>query len=138
MKKIDFKDLQLSSKVVTDLTGSLQPNDVCTAGNIGTCDTQEDDCNDETDSCDCGTDNCAGTQSGGEQCCYATIANASQCCITPPASHDVCLETIEDLCNQTTACNQTDYCQLTIKCYKTNDCEETEVNCYQPVETTLC
>lgn len=143
MKKIYLKDLQLSPKVVTDLTGSMSTDDVCTVGNIGTCDTQEDDCNDETRTCDCGTDTCAGTLSAGEQCCYATKANASQCCISPPESHHICLETDEGICitkvcNETTDCNQSMPCPVTDQCEYTDECVPTEVNCYQPVETIIC
>ena len=127
MKKLNLKDLQLSPKVVTDLTGSPNVSGECTKGNYGTCDTgaecitynagtcdtHEEDCHDVTVSCNCATADCPYTQSGGVLCCYASAANASQCCISPPVSNDVCLQTIEDtLCAESDNCQGTDNCPI--------------------------
>lgn len=151
MKKIYLKDLQLSPKVVTDLTGSgsgakdyTVPNvctdtETCNQSVADTCKTEDNqclsevdnpcatdaDCNNETKTCNCGTDTCTGTLSAGEQCCYATKANASQCCISPPASHHICLETDEGICI-TKVCNETTDCNQSMACPITDQCEYTD------------
>ena len=117
MKKPDLKDLQLSPKMVTDLTGSLTSGKDYTDGDnpapetgpecntyyVGTCDTHEVDCHDETATCDCGTNDCAETHTGDIQCCYATNANQTQCCIDPP-TEVVCQETICSICLESLDC----------------------------------
>lgn len=131
MKKNELKKVNLSPKVVTNLTEGASTSD-CTKGNnnscdtlvecityfAGTCNTQEADCHDLTYTCGESV-TCVKTVSQGVQCCYATNANQTQCCVDQP-SIDVCIAT-EENCNESK-----------LLCPISDDCGDT-YNCLNPI-----
>ena len=149
MKKIDLKDLQLSSKVVTDLTGSAGGNgytdectgtETCNQSIADACNSNNDQCLSEVDNpCATEVDGCTGeaclqtlqetchctelcglTRSQDVQCCELTNEINTQCCLNPPESVNICLET-----------------QGGLQCPRTLQCEETE-GCMQPNTVKVC
>ena len=131
MKKLDQKDLLLSPKVVTDLTGGgsggnpRNPTDNCPTNAC----TENDQCLSEIDNpcasdenctagicllttketCAC-SDLCPETQSDNNICCAASEENLTKCCITPPVSINVCVLTEDYNCKYTDNCQETEGC----------------------------
>lgn len=142
MKKLEQKDLLLSPKVVTDLTGGSS-ND----GEKGThtCNQTLAGCNEPSDNGQCLTleeegclsKNCATkecltvketclctklcneTHSQDVQCCKPTEQVESRCCITPPISANICELSDEAFCPISDPCDETEVC---VDTDVTNDC----------------
>lgn len=114
MKKLDQKDLMLSPKVVTDLTGSSSstngkndgdnPNAtyLCPTGHV---------CISGENTCDCSMF-CNVTLSLNDVCCEVSKNDDSKCCVNPPFSVDVC-ELSEVACPETEECPETQICPTT-------------------------
>lgn len=115
MKKLDQKDLMLSPKVVTDLTGSNSstngkndgdnPNatNVCATGQV---------CITAVDTCLC-TKICHETLSENELCCEVSENIESKCCVNPTYSVDICELSEVEVCPQTEECPETQICPTT-------------------------
>ena len=147
MKKLDQKDLLLSPKVVTDLTGSgtddpnaTKDTNTCTetavdctgASDDGTCLTLEEEgcatkkcatkeCLTIVETCIC-TKLCNETHSQDVQCCKPTEQIDSRCCITPPVSANYCEESDIIFCPVSNVCEETEVCV-------TPDVTESCLNC---------
>ena len=91
MKKIEQKDLLLSPKVVTDLTGSnssIGKNDGDNTNATHECVTGPV-CLTAVDTCQC-TKTCNETLSENELCCEVSENIESKCCVNPTFSVDIC------------------------------------------------
>ena len=146
MKKLNLKDLQLSPKVVTYLSGSSAGKSDYTDGCTGTdtcnqsvadgCISNNDQCLSEADN-PCATEVggctgeaclktlketclctnlCALTRSQDVKCCQLTNDVNTQCCLTPPESKEVCPETEDGF-----HCALTDICLETANCMEPNE-----------------
>lgn len=109
MKKLDQKDLLLSPKVVTDLTGSNS--------SIGKNDGEAPDatgqvCLTGVNTCQC-SKICNETLSENELCCEVSENIESKCCINPPFSVDICELSEVDVCPETEECPETQICPTT-------------------------
>lgn len=117
MKKLDQKDLLLSPKVVTDLTGgnnsTNEKNDGDNPNASHVCSTVQA-CQTEADTCQC-TRACVETFSANELCCEVSENIESKCCINPPVSVENCEVSKEIVCPITSDCPETQVC-VTIEC----------------------
>lgn len=113
MKRLDKKDLLLSPKVVSDLTG----------GNNTTTNKKNEDgnpdaatgkiCVSAVDTCFC-TNVCNETLSENELCCQESEKIESKCCVNPPYSVDICELSEVELCPETQQCPETQVCPTTM------------------------
>ncbi len=141
MKKLDQKDLLLSPKVVTDLTGgnfvdgnedTKQCHETVTCHNPsdnGQCLTLEEEgcltkkcatneCLTVKETCLC-TKLCQESHSQDNQCCQPTEQIQTRCCISPPISAIECELSDAAYCPISEQCEETEVCpnpNLTIEC----------------------
>lgn len=118
MKKLDKKDLLLSPKVVTNLTGSQnggrEVSDHCPP-TFPDCNTSADPGTGDLclltgdNTCLC-TNVCPETQSDNDQCCEASGNIDTKCCITHPLSIDICQESKGEICQQSNGCEDSQIC----------------------------
>ena len=111
MTKLDQKDLLLSPKVVTDLTGSNSTNgkndgdnpnasNVCATGHI---------CITDVDACQ-HTKVCIETVTADVYCCDVSENIESKCCVNPTFSVNICELSEVDMCPETEECPDTQLC----------------------------
>ncbi len=134
MKRLDKKDLLLSPKVVSDLTGGSSSdgeNGSHTCGETlagcdtpsknGQCLTLEEEgcltkkcatkeCLTVKETCIC-TTLCNDTFSNDVQCCKPTEQIKTRCCITPPVSVIECELSDEAYCPISDVCEETEVCE---------------------------
>lgn len=115
MKKIDQKDLLLSPKVVTDLTGSNNsingnndgdnPNasNLCATGQV---------CVTDVDACQ-RTKACIETQTDDVLCCEVSENIESKCCVSPPISVNDCELSEVEICPISEECPESYICPIT-------------------------
>lgn len=115
MKKLDQKDLLLSPKVVTDLTGSNNSTDgnnngdnpngthPCATGQV---------CLTGVETCNCSRF-CNETLSQNELCCEVSKNIESKCCVNPPFSVEICELSEVEACPETDECPETQICPTT-------------------------
>ncbi len=115
-EKIDQKDLLLSPKVVTDLTGgnnsTNEKNDGDNPNASHVCSTVQA-CQTEADTCQC-TRACVETISANELCCEVSENIESKCCVNPTFSVLICELSEVEMCPVTNECPETQICETNV------------------------
>lgn len=151
MKRLDKKDLLLSPKVVSDLTGgSAETNyvvsDLCpktfpdckTSATPGGCNSNKVQCLSEEENACASNENCTGDECllTGNDTCLCTEA-----CPETQSDNDICCEASDDI--DTKCCINPTFsvqvCQETqdTNCAETDLCAQTE-GCMQPASRVVC